>query len=339
MLEALCEMFPDADIFTHVYNQDAISSTIKKHTITTSFIASLPWATRLYQSYLPLMPMALKRLDLSGYDLVISSESGPAKGVVVDSDARHICYCHTPMRYIWDMYDVYRKNARFPTRIFMSLLVPWLRKWDISTANGVDEFVANSFFVQQRIKNIYNRESRVIYPPVSIEEFSISDQVDDYYLYAGELTQYKQPQLAVQAFNESGRRLVVIGEGGMESELKAFANSNIQFLGRLPIDQMKYHFSHCKALIFPGIEDFGIIPVEVMASGRPVIAYRAGGALETVIEGETGVFFDSQTPKSLNAAIDHLESRLEGFKPAQIRADVEHFSRSSFIKAFQSLLG
>jgi len=335
VLEEFCEMFPEADIYTHVYQPDAISSTINKHKITTSFIARLPWATHLYQSYLPLMPLALKRLDLKGYDLVISSESGPAKGVIVAPGARHICYCHTPMRYIWDMYDSYRENAGFVTRVFMSLLGSWLRKWDRSTADGVDEFIANSHFVQQRIKNIYGRDSLVIYPPVAVEDFSVSESVDDYYLYAGELTQYKQPQLAIDAFNQSGRKLLVIGEGGMCDELKAVAKENIEFLGRLPFEQMKYHFSHCQALIFPGVEDFGIIPVEVMASGRPVVAFRAGGVLETVVEGKTGVFFDEQRPKALNAAVDRLEKDMDGFRPELIRAEAEKFSKDRFLESFQ----
>lgn len=330
VLEAICEMFPHADIYTHVYNPDTISIKINQHKIITSFINKLPWANRLYQSYLPLMPFALKRLDLAGYDLVISSESGPAKGIVVDSGARHICYCHTPMRYIWDMYDEYRNNAGFVTRVFMSLFIRYLRKWDKETSKGVDEFIANSKFVQQRIKNIYGRESKVIYPPVSVEEFYISDVTEEYYLYAGELTQYKYPQLAIDAFNISGRKLIVIGEGGMEKELKSVAKSNIQFLGRQSFEQLKFYFSHCRALVFPGIEDFGIIPVEVMASGRPVIAFRDGGALETVVEFETGLFFNEQTPDSLNATIDEFEKNEDVYVPSNIRSVVERFSKERF---------
>lgn len=335
VLESLCEIFPDADIYTHVYNPDGISSKIKKHKVYTSFIAKLPRAVRFYQSYLPLMPFSLKWLDLSGYDLVISSESGPAKGVVVKPETRHICYCHTPMRYVWDMYDEYRQSAGFITRLFMSLFIKWLRKWDKGTADGVDEFIANSQFVQQRIKNIYNRESTVIYPPVSVEEFYISDNVDDYYLYAGELTQYKQPHLAIEAFNLSGRKLLVIGEGGMMAELRLLAKDNIVFLGRQTFEKLKFYFSHCKALIFPGVEDFGIVPVEVMASGRPVIAFRAGGALETVVENESGIFFDEQTPQSLNTAIDNFEEAVASFKPAEIREISRKFSKECFFSAFR----
>lgn len=338
VLEALCEMYPDADIFTHVYNADAISPTIKKHRITTSFIADLPWSRRLYQSYLPLMPFALKRLDLRGYDLVISSESGPAKGVTVDPGARHVCYCHTPMRYVWDMYEDYKANAGLLAKIFMPLLIGWLRQWDRATSGGVDQFVANSRFVQSRIQNIYSRESKVIYPPVFVDQFAISETIQDYYLYAGELTHYKQPQLAIEAFNQSGRKLLVIGEGAMESELKLLAKSNIKFLGRQTMMQLKVCFSQCKALIFPGVEDFGIIPVEVMASGRPVIAFRSGGALETVVEFETGLFFDEQTAKALNKTLDQFEERAVIFNAAAIREHAKKFSKERFISEMGAII-
>jgi len=335
VLEALCEMYPQADIYTHVCKPDAISAEIRKHKIFTSFIAKLPFSTRLYQSYLPLMPFALKRIDLSDYDLVISSESGPAKGVTVGSETRHICYCHTPMRYLWDMYDVYLKNAGMLTGFFMRVLVPWLRRWDRATSDGVDKFIANSHFVQQRIKDVYGRDSQVIYPPVAIEEFVSSSEIGDYYLYAGELTEYKQPQLAIEAFNQSGRKLLVIGDGSMNEKLKSASRNNVQFLGRQDFETLKYHFSHCKALIFPGIEDFGILPVEVMASGRPVIAFRAGGALETVVDGVTGLFFDEQTPEALNSVIEKFESHAEDFESESIMAEMGKFSKSCFITAFR----
>lgn len=338
VLEALCEMFPEADIFTHVYCPGRISDVINSHKISTSLIQKLPFSTRLYQSYLPLMPLALKKLDLSEYDLVISSESGPAKGVSVKAGAKHICYCHTPMRYVWDMYDEYRINAGLLARIIMPLLIGWLRRWDKKTSRGVDQFVANSRFVQSRIKNIYGRDSKVIYPPVEIGRFDVSEVVGDYYLYAGELTHYKQPQLAIEAFNKSGRKLLVIGEGALENELKLLAKSNIKFLGRQSLTQLKLYFSQCKALIFPGIEDFGIIPVEVMASGRPVIAYRDGGALETVIEFETGLFFDEQTIDSLNNSLKQFEKDKQNFVPAVIKMSAERFSKERFLSEIRDLI-
>jgi glycosyltransferase involved in cell wall biosynthesis len=338
VLEAMCEMFPDADIYTHVYKPEAISPAINKHSVRTTFINKLPFAVKHYQSYLPLMPLALKKIDLSAYDLVISCESGPAKGITVPSATRHVCYCHTPMRYIWDMYEEYRNASSFFTRLVMSLLVPRLRKWDLGTAKGVQTFVANSGFVQQRIKRIYNRESQVIYPPVAIDDFYISHEVGDFYLYAGELTQYKNPQLAIEAFNHSGRKLLVIGEGGMEKSLRAMAEDNIQFLGRQSYERLKYYYSHCRALIFPGIEDFGIIPVEVMASGRPVIAFRDGGALETVVEGESGLFFDEQSIESLNMAISDFEIMSDGFDSKKVKAVAEAYSKQRFKTEFLDVI-
>jgi len=338
VLEALCEMFPDADIYTHVLNPDGISSVIKKHKIFTTFINRLPLARRFYQSYLPLMPYALKRLDLSDYDLVISCESGPAKGVSIPASMHHICYCHTPMRYVWDMYEDYRNAAGYFKRMAMFLFVPWLRKWDLNTTKSVDIFIANSSFVQQRIKRIYGRESQVIYPPVAIDDFYISDEIDDFYLYAGELTQYKNPQLAVEAFNQSGRKLVVIGEGDMKKKLRLMANSNIVFVGRQSYEHLKYYYSRCQALVFPGIEDFGIIPVEVMASGRPVIALRDGGALETVVEGESGLFFDEQSIESLNAVISNFEIMPDGFDSKKVKAVAEAYSKQRFKAEFMDVV-
>ena len=338
VLEALCELYPEADIYTHVYRPENISDVINGHKVTTSFIQKLPFSAKLYQSYLPLMPFALRQFDLSEYDLVISSESGPAKGVNVRTGARHVCYCHTPMRYVWDMYDEYRRNAGLLARMLMPLLIKWLRRWDKATSEGVDQFIANSGFVQDRIKNIYGRDSKVIYPPVAVEEFHTSELIEDYYLYAGELTHYKQPQLAVEAFNQSGRKLLVIGEGGIENELKSLAKSNIKFLGRQSFEQLKLRFSQCKALIFPGIEDFGIIPVEVMASGRPVIAFRCGGALETVTEHESGLFFDAQTVDSLNSTLDQFEKDERIFVPATIRKSVGRFGKERFLSEIKVII-
>ena len=315
-----------------------ISGVINSHKVYTSFIQRLPFSKKLYQLYLPFMPLALSLFKLNNYDLVISSESGPAKGVKIQPGVKHICYCHTPMRYIWDMYDEYRSNAGFLTRALMPLFITWLRNWDRATSRGVDQFIANSRFVQQRIKNIYGRESMVIYPPVAVDQFKVSDIVEDFYLYAGELTHYKQPQLAIEAFNSSGRKLFVIGEGGIENELKRLAEPNITFLGRQTFDSLRQYFSQCRALIFPGIEDFGIVPVEVMASGRPVIAYRGGGALETVVENESGLFFDEQTPDSLNSVIDQFEASEGSFRPADIRNIALKFSKERFLSEISGLI-
>ena len=308
VLEALCEIFPDADIYTHVYSPGDVSETIRKHRVNTSFIQKLPFAKSWYQKYLPLMPIALEQLDLSQYDLVISSESGPAKGVILNPETLHICYCHTPMRYIWDMYHEYRQNAGILTRILMPLITHWLRIWDVASANRVDIFIANSKFVAQRIRKTYQREAIIIPPPVDIQNFHATQNHDDFYLIVGQLVPYKRVDVAITAFNGTGKRLVIIGSGAEEQNLKKQAGPNIEFLSSQPNDVLVDFYSRCKALVFPGKEDFGIVPVEAMASGKPVIAYGAGGVLDTVVDGETGILFETQTPQGLNDAISRFEA-------------------------------
>lgn len=338
VLEAFCDLFPQADIFTHVYLPNAVSDTIKHHKITTTFIQKLPKASKKYQTYLPLMPLALEQLDLRGYDLVISSESGPAKGVIVSPDTPHICYCHTPMRYVWDMYHDYLENAGRFTRLLMPPLIHYLRIWDLASASRVDHFVANSAFVAKRIKKHYRRNAVVINPPVSANDFFVSDQIDDFYLMVGQVVRYKRADLAVEAFNQSGRRLVVIGDGEQLEELKLMARPNVTVMGRQPFSVIREHYSRCNALIFPGVEDFGIVPLEAMASGRPVIAYRKGGALETVVEGETGLFFDQQTPEALNDAVTRYESLSRTFDPHVIRNHALGFDKEAFKRKFMDYI-
>jgi len=313
VIESLCHMFPEADIFTHVLDESILSDVLRQHTIKTTFINKLPFSKMLYQSYLPLMPRALESLDLTGYDIVISSESGPAKGVIVPPDALHLCYCHSPMRYLWDQYHIYRSEAGLASKIALSILGTRLRRWDVTSAARVDGFMANSHHVANRIKKYWRREANIVYPPVATEKFSPVPQhhLEDYYLWVGELAPYKRPDLLVKAFNQNGKKLIVIG--GPEKtrqRLKKTANRNISFLGKMDFTAVRYHMSRCKALIFPGEEDFGIVPVETMASGRPVVAYGRGGALDTIIEGRTGVLFETQTVTSLNEAIERLETDL-----------------------------
>jgi glycosyltransferase involved in cell wall biosynthesis len=338
VLEALCELYPQADIFTHVLDRQAISPLLQGRTIHTTFINRLPWAKRHYQWYLPFMPLALEQLDLSAYDLVISSESGPAKGVIVSPNSLHICYCHSPMRYIWDMYGDYLKNASLPVRLLFPVLAHYLRIWDRHTAAGVDHFIANSNFIAKRINKYYRREAVVIHPPVAIEDFFIADQIEDYYLLFGQLVKYKRADLAIEAFNRLGKPLIVIGEGEMLPQLKRMANANIRFLGKQPFEQVRHYLAHCKALIFPGQEDFGIVPVEAMASGRPVIAYAAGGVMETVLEGKTGLLFDEQTPESLIKAIQKFEKQQLHFSPAAIREHSKQFNSENFKCKFNEFL-
>ena len=306
VVEALCEMYPQADIFTHVYVPEAVSDRIRSHRVTTSFVSRLPRPAKTYKSYLPIMPMALEQLDLRGYDLVISSESGPAKGIIPPAGAVHICYCHSPMRYVWNMFHDYRDRTGLLKRLLMPPLSHYIRNWDAVSANRVHEFVANSRTVARRLETYYRRESTVINPPVDVASFAPVSraEVGDYHLMVGELVRYKRPELAVEAFNSSKRKLVVIGGGEMLPELRAMAGPTVSILGPQPFDALQHHYARCRGLIFPGEEDFGIVPVEAMARGRPVIAFGRGGATETVIEGVTGTFFDEQSVEALQDAVE-----------------------------------
>lgn len=331
VLEALCEIFPEADIFTHVYVPDAVSETIRRHRVKTTFIASLPKAARLYKRYLPVMPLALEQLDLRGYDLIISSESGPAKGIIPPEAAVHLCYCHSPMRYLWNMFHDYRARSGRLTRLVMPPLSHYLRLWDTVSASRVDRFVANSATVARRIRRYYGREAGVVWPPVDVDAFRpVPDgERGEYMLMVGELVRYKRPDLAVAAFNRMKRKLVVIGGGEMLDEIRRLAGPTVTVMGPRPFADLQHHYARCRALIFPGEEDFGIVPVEAMASGRPVIAYGSGGATETVVPGLTGTLFDEQ---SIEAILDAVEGFHDAaFDPAAIAAHAEKFSRRRFI--------
>jgi glycosyltransferase involved in cell wall biosynthesis len=336
VIEALCEMYPQADIFTHVYVPEMISDRIRQHRVIPTFINSLPRAAKMYKTYLPLMPLALEQLDLRGYDLVISSESGPAKGIIPPSDALHVCYCHTPMRYIWNMYHDYRSSAGRVARLMMPSLSHYLRMWDVTSAARVDSFVANSATVAKRIQRYYGAESVVIHPPVDTDAFSIADssELKDYYLMAGELVAYKRPDLAVRAFNEMKLKLVVIGGGDMLDEVRSLAGPTVTVLGSQPFDILKQHYAQCRALIFPGEEDFGMVPVEAMASGRPVVAFGQGGATETVAPGVSGVFFADQTVDAISSAVKSLDS-IE-IDPKKIAAHAGRFGRAQFFQKMRA---
>ncbi|MDR2596542.1 MAG: glycosyltransferase [Treponema sp.] len=341
VLEVLLEMFPDADIYTHVYNRKAVSPLINSHLVITSSINRLPFAKKLYQLYMPLMPNALMDFNLQKYDLVISSEAGPAKGVVANPGAYHLCYCHSPMRDLWDMYHEYFKETNALVRFFMKRMIPRLRLWDISSANLVDHFAANSSYVAKRIRRYYNREATVIYPPVDVENFlSIERVPKDFYLFFGQITGYKRADIAIEACVKSGRKLVVAGAGAVKKLIRKYQRTGlVSFKGKISEGEMQELYASAKALLFPGIEDFGIIPVEAQAAGCPVIAFREGGALDTVKENETGLFFDEQTPESLIAAMDFFERNEVTFNRREVFTEhVRQFSKTAFIDRMRRVL-
>lgn len=358
VLAAIGEMLPDADIFTHAFGKgmmeevrgaryEGTRGSWKGHRVTESFIARLPFGRKHPQAYLPLMPVATRALNLDGYDLIVSSESGPIKGIRKPDGARHVCYCHTPMRYLWDMYDEYYRSAGLGGKIAMKAFTARLRREDLKSAESVDEFVANSAFVAARIKRIYGRDSIVVHPPVDVEFFAGKQPValpagvepKSYYLYAGELRDYKRPDLAVEACLRMGRKLVVVGNGKMRDRLakRIGGSGGIVFLGRVSDEELRSVFTCARALLFPGIEDFGIVPVEAQAVGVPVIACNKGGALETVVDGDTGFFFEEGSVSALCSAIERFESR--SWSSEICRKNARRFSVEAFKSKMSSILG
>lgn len=339
VLEQFCKLFPDADIFTHVVQPERISDDIRRHSIQCTSISKLPFAARHYRGYLALMPRALEELDLSRYDLVISSESGPAKGIIVRPTARHICYCHSPMRYIWDHYPTYKQRLGFPARWVFAYVAHRMRQWDVTTAARVDRFIANSHFVADRIRRYYRREADVLHPPVALGRFSIDPRpTADYYLVVGEMVPYKRTDIAVEAFRGLNARLLVVGDGPERSKLEKGAPPNVEFVHQVSMEQLVDLYGGCRALVFPAEEDFGIVALEAMACGRPVIAYGSGGATETVREPETGIFFREQSAEALREAVAEFERRESRFDPAIIRRRAEMFSEERFREQFSAIV-
>ena len=312
VLAEFCHLFPDADIFTHAWNPAAVREPFVRHKITETFIAELPGARKNAQKYLPLMPAALRRLDLRDYDFILSSESGPAKGVRKRPGAVHVCYCHTPMRYLWDMYEDYYRSAGIAGKLAMTIFKKPLRRYDLQSAQGVDHFIANSHFVAERINRIYHRAAEVVHPPADVEFFSKPAENSGEapcYLFVGQLIPYKRPELALEACRKMKRRLIVVGDGPLRDCLqRKYAADDVVFTGRSPQEKLRELYAGARALLFPGVEDFGIVPVEAQAAGTPVIALGCGGALETVVNGKTGLFFAEQTVESLCGAIEEFES-------------------------------
>ncbi len=329
VLEVLHELFPEAPIYTSIYDPSAMPASYRSWDIRTSFMQRLPGVMRHHQLYMACYPLAFESFDLSEYDLVLSNSSAWCKGVLTSPATLHLCYCLTPMRWVWN-YREYVQRERFgrPIRLALPLFMNWLRLWDRVTADGVDQFATISRTVAARVGKYYRRDSSVIYPPVDTNSFQLSDSHDDYFLVASRLIPYKRIDLVVEAFNRLGLPLVVIGDGRDRKTLEARAKSNIRFLGKVSDEELRHYYSHCRAFLFPGEEDFGITPVEAQASGRPVIAYAGGGALDTVIDGVTGKLFYPQTAEALAEVVASFDEK--SYDSAAIRRNAKRFDTVSF---------
>lgn len=341
VLETFCEMFPDAPIYTLIHKKGSCSKVIESKEIVTSFLNEIPGIHENYRNFLPLMPLAAQKLKIKHKaDLVLSSSHCVIKGVVKPFKSKHICYIHSPMRYMYDQFDNYFSNSKIHIKAAAHILRPYLQMWDRDSNNNVDQFISNSHFVASRVKAFYGRESEVIHPFVELQDFdhitSARDKAD-YYVMVTAFASNKRVDLAISAFNENGKKLKIIG-GGSESEtasLRQMAKSNIEFMGKLERHELIDVLSKAQALIFPGIEDFGIVPLEALASGSPIIAYRAGGVLET-LTNETAVFFDEPTPDSINKAILNFQD--EKFEFSKLKQRAEQFRKEKFIESMKRII-
>ncbi|HEX6188701.1 MAG TPA: glycosyltransferase [Pyrinomonadaceae bacterium] len=336
--EAMHESFPSAPMYTTVALPQSLPQRLRMADIRTSPLQHLPSIERRFRHYFMLYPFAVENFDLSEYDLIFSSSSGYAKGVRRRRNAIHVCYCHTPMRWVW-RYDDYVARERFGrlARTLLPALLWPLRRWDLRAARQPNYYIANSRLVADRIKKIYGREAHVIPPPIDVNRFHMSNEIDDYYLVLSRLMPYKRIDLAIEACKRMNRRLIVIGDGPDRKRLEKLADDRIEFLGRQPDKIVNYYAARCRALLFPGEEDFGMAPLEANAAGRPVIAYRAGGAVETVEENVTGVFFDQASSVSLGEAIEKFEGMR--FDQYTLRRHAEKFDRSVFTFRVLQFLG
>jgi glycosyltransferase involved in cell wall biosynthesis len=343
--ETIASIFPTADVFTLFLDKQKIPPGLQDRKITTSFLDKNPVARKAHRHLLPLYPLAVEMLNLSGYDLVISSDSGPMKGVLTDPESTHICYCHSPMRYLWDGHSAYLRGMSPLMKPFFGLTSHYVRNWDYSAAQRVDHFIANSNYVAGRIRKYYRRESTVIHPPINTSHGYLAEKHDDYYLAVGRLVPYKRTDILIDACHKLGRKLVIAGDGPEISKLQKKGAKNVEFLGEVEDAQLMNLYAKCRALLFAADEDFGMVPLEAQAYGRPVIAFGKGGSLETVVgtfhpTGEeqpelakplTGVFFREQTADSLAKAILSFESAESAFLPKRIQAHARGFDTSIFI--------
>lgn len=329
VLEVVHDMYPQAPIYTSIYRPQALPERYRSWDIRPSFLNRLPLIRRFHQAYLPLYPLGFESLDLRGYDVVFSLTSAFGHGVITPAETRHVCYCLTPARFLWNYHSyIEREGLGRLARLGLAPFLKSLRQWDRLAADRVDDFIAISRTVQRRIAKYYRREARIIYPPVDTARFAIEREPEDYFLVVSRLVPYKRIDLAVRAFSDLGLPLRIIGEGRDRAALQAIAKGNIQFLGYLPDDQAREQMARCRAFIFPGEEDFGIAPIEALAAGRPVIAYGAGGALDTIEEGVSGLFFREPTASALAEAVRRLGA--QRFDPQTLRQHARRFDVARF---------
>jgi glycosyltransferase involved in cell wall biosynthesis len=339
VLKAILEIFPEADVFSLVdfLNDNDRRDILYGKYAKTSFIQNLPFAKKHFRNYLPFFPKAIESLDLSDYDLIISSSWAVAKGVKKHNNQLHICYCHTPIRYAWDLYDEYTSNLLFFKKFLVQKTLKYIRKWDIQTLDRVNFFIANSNFVKERIKRIYNKTAKVIYPPVDMEKFKLYEKKEEFYLTASRLVPYKKTKLIVEAFNKMpDKKLVVIGKGEEYQAIKRIAKSNIEILGYQKDEILVDFMKKAKAFVYAAIEDFGIVPVEAMACGTPVVALNKGGTAETVINGITGVLFEKQSKEYIINAINLFEKQKFDFNI--IRKEALKYDKKNFKKLFSEFV-
>lgn len=344
VLEQMLHVFPHADLFSMI---DAIPEAergfLQHKPVRTSFVQKLPKAKTKYRSYLPLMPLAVEQFDLRGYDLILSSSYAVAKGVLTGPDQMHVCYCHSPVRYAWDLQGQYLEEAGLTRGVKSWLaraLLHYVRLWDMRTAAGVDYFIANSRFVARRIRKVYRREATVIHPPVDVEKFTVGDAKEAFYLAASRMVSYKRMDLLAEAFARMPeQRLKIVGDGPELAKVRAKAGANAELLGYQRDGALRDLMQRARAFVFAAEEDFGIVPVEAQASGTPVIAYGRGGATETIVPEVTGIFFEEQTAESICRAVERFEDFPKGFDPGACRRNAERFSAARFRSEFASFVG
>ncbi len=340
VLEQILRLYPEADLFSLIdFLPDDQRSFILNKRARTSFLQRMPWARKKYRSYLPLMPLAIEQFDLSGYDLVISTSHAVAKGVLTTSDQLHICYCFTPMRYAWDLQHQYLQDSSLDRGIrgaAVKAILHYIRIWDCTASNRVDHFITLSHYIAGRIRKTYGRDARVIYPPVDTDRFKVQEKKDDFFVTASRMVPYKKMDLIAEAFSEMGLPLVVIGEGPDFEKVKRRAKKNVTLLGYQSDEGLRDHLQRARAFVFAAEEDFGILPVEAQACGTPVIAFGRGGAAETVVDGQTGVFFGSQTVDGLQSGLKEFLKKEGTFDPALIRKNAERFNTDRFVVEFKA---